>query len=80
MLAAYLETANEINSMTTLKFFSRFGEATRVLRQFDGSTDATAIKIFELYKLHAKQVTGVVDQAIVTYAPAIRKRELPPRP
>jgi hypothetical protein len=78
MLAAYLETANEINSMTALKFFSRFGEATRVLRQFDGSPDATAIKIFDLYKLHAKQVTGVIDQAIVRYAPAIRKRELPP--
>jgi hypothetical protein len=78
MLAAYLETASDINSMTALQFFSRYGEASRVLRQFDGSPDAAAIRVFELYKLHAKQVTGVIDQAIARYAQAIRKRELPP--
>lgn len=77
MLAAYLETANQINSMPAIRFFSRFGEATRVVRQFDGSADTTAMKIYELYKLHAKQVTGVVDQAISRYAPAIRNRKLP---
>jgi hypothetical protein len=78
MLAAYLETANEIKSMTALRFFSRFGEAARVLRQFDGSADATAITIFELYKLHAKQVTSVVDEALAMNASAIRERTLPP--
>jgi hypothetical protein len=77
MIAAYLETANEIEKMNALQFFSRFGEASRVLRHFPGNAEATAIQIFDLHRRHAKQVTGVIDQAFAKYAPAIRKRELP---
>lgn len=77
MIAAYLETANEINTMQPLQFFGRFGEAARVLRQFEGSAETTALQIFELYKRHAKQVTRVVDQAISRHAAEIRLRNLP---
>jgi hypothetical protein len=78
MIAAYLETANEIEKMNALQFFSRFGEASRVLRHIPGSAEATAIQIFDLHRRHAKQVTGVIDQAFAKYGADIRKRALPP--
>ena len=77
MIAAYLETASEITKMDALRFFSRYGEASRVLRHIADPPDAAAIKIFELHQRHAKQVTSVVDQAIAKYATPIRNRELP---
>ncbi len=77
MIAAYLETANEIEKMDALQFFGRFGEASRVLRHIPGNPEATAMQVFDLHRRHAKQVTGVIDQAIAKNAPAIRKREFP---
>jgi hypothetical protein len=77
MLAAYLETANEIERMDALQFFSRFGEASRLLRQMNGNPDAVAMQIFDLHRRHAKQVTGVIDRAFAKYAAEIRKRTLP---
>jgi hypothetical protein len=77
MIAAYLETANEIEKMDAHQFFSRFGEASRVLRHIPGNAEATAIQIFDLHRRHAKQVTGVIDKAFADHAAAIRKRELP---
>jgi hypothetical protein len=77
MIAAYLETANDIEKMDALQFFSRFGEASRVLRHLPGNADATAMQVFDLHRRHAKQVTGVIDQAFAKHGAAIRKRELP---
>jgi 7-cyano-7-deazaguanine synthase in queuosine biosynthesis len=77
MIAAYLETANEIEKMDALQFFSRFGEASRVLKHIGGNAEATAMQIFDLHRRHAKQVTGVIDQAIAKHGSEIRKRELP---
>jgi hypothetical protein len=78
MLAAYVETANEINSMEAVEFFGRFGETARAVRELGGDASESAEKVFELYKTHARHVVSVVDQAITKYAPAIRTRKLPP--
>ena len=78
MVAAYVETANQVASMTPLEYFARLGEISRVLRHIPGSPDATALRIYELHKRHAEQVTGVVDAAIATHAKQIRERILPP--
>lgn len=78
MLAAFVETANEIEGMDAQAFFARFGEAYRVLRYVEGTPDAVAMQIFDLHRRHAKQVTGAVDAALASHAKAIRKRELPP--
>ena len=48
MIAAYLETANEIEKMDALQFFSRFGEASRVLKHLGGNADATAMSAIPL--------------------------------
>ena len=77
ILAAYLETANEIEKMDALRFFGRFGEASRVLRHIGGNPEAVAMQVFDLHRRHAKQVTGVIDAGLAKYGPAIRKRELP---
>jgi len=77
MIAAYLETANDIEKMNAVQFFSRFGEASRVLRHIAGTPDAVALQLFDLHQRHAKQVTGVIDQAFAKHGAAIRKRELP---
>lgn len=77
MIAAYVETASDICRMSALEFFGRYGEVSRVLKHLDGSADATALKVFELYRRHAKAVSEVIDQSIVTYAGAIRERRLP---
>jgi hypothetical protein len=78
MLAAYLETASQIAGMSAVEFFARYGEASRVLRHAEGDPEATAVRIFNLYREHAREVNNVVDQALARYAAQIRRRELPP--
>jgi hypothetical protein len=77
MLAAYLETANQITRMTPLQFFTRFGEASRVLCHLGDDPEATALQVFRLHQNHAREVAKVIDTAIGRYAGAIRLRELP---
>lgn len=64
--------------MSPSEFFSRFGEASRVLRHLDGSPDSTALKIYELLRRHAEQVTTVVRGAIASHAEDLLQRTLPP--
>ncbi|MBE3100120.1 MAG: 7-cyano-7-deazaguanine synthase [Planctomycetes bacterium] len=77
MLAAYVETASEVTKQSATEFFSRYGEVGRVVRHLDGSADMAALKIYELYQRHSKQVVKVVDEGIAAHATAIRNRELP---
>lgn len=77
MLASYVETALEVTKLTAPEFFGQYGEVGRVLNHLDGSPDTSALKIFELYQRHSKQVGKVIDDAIVKNASAIRNRELP---
>ncbi len=78
MLAAYVETANELTDMNALAFFGRYGEAARVLKHLNGSPDAAALHIYELHHRHARYITKVIDDAIAQNRSAIRKRQLPP--
>jgi len=78
MMAAYVETANEVADMAALDFFGRYGEAARVLKHLNGSPDATALQIYELHRRHAQCITKVVDEAIAQNRRAIRKRQLSP--
>lgn len=77
MVAAYVEMASEVARMSPVEFFSRFGEASRVLLHLDGSPESVGLRLFELHQRHARQVTKVVDDAIATHARAIRERTLP---
>ena len=77
MLAAYVETANQLVRMDALGFFSEYGEASRVLRHLNGSPDTTALRLFELHQKHARQVKSVITAAISKHSEAILERSLP---
>jgi 7-cyano-7-deazaguanine synthase in queuosine biosynthesis len=77
MISAYVETASQLTRMTPVDFFSRYGEASRVVRQLEGSPDSTALMLFGLHRKQARQVTQVIDAAIAKHASAIRERKLP---
>lgn len=77
MLASYVETSSDIGKMSAVEFFSRYGEASRVLRHLNGSADTTAMHVFEMHQRHARQISKVVDDAIARHAAAIRERRLP---
>lgn len=77
MLASYVETSQQIERMTPVDFFSRYGEAARALRHVGLPEDAAAQRIFDLYLRHAKQVLEVVESGVARSGKAIRSRTLP---
>lgn len=79
MLESYIKTATEISKLRSEdEFFSRFGEASRLLRHVKGMVaDEAAAGITKLYHRHASAVVGTLDDAIKAHASAIRGEELP---
>lgn len=81
MAESYVRTATEISKMNGngTAFFSRFGEAMRVLRHLGdhGTSDQVATKVYDLYKRHAGQVCRVIDDAIANHAADLRQGTLP---
>src|SRR5262249_6156624 len=77
LLAAYLETAEQVAEMTATRFLSRFGEVYRALPVIDAHPDTATSRVFELDKRHAREVNGVIERAIADHSRAIRRRELP---
>lgn len=77
MLASYVETAQQVSEMSVTDFFSKFGEAARVLPHTGLPADEAAKRIHQLYKRHGEQVMSVIDAAVDTHKVAIRKRTLP---
>jgi len=77
MLAAYVETANQLARMDAFGFFSEYGESSRVLRHLDGSPDTTALRLFELHRRHARQIKSVITSAVAEHSEAILERSLP---
>jgi hypothetical protein len=79
MLAVYAEMANHLGRMTPPQFFARFGEVSRVFPGVEGPPEVVAQRVFALYRKHAEQVTGVIDQALGRHISAVRERSLPAR-
>ncbi len=78
MAAAYLERANQVKSLTDVsQFLASYAEVNRVFRYIDGSTAQAAQRVFDLYKRHATEVTGAVDDLVSRNIAAIRERTLP---
>ncbi len=76
MLASYVETAQQVASMSDEEFFSRYGEAARALRHVGLPEGEAARRIVDLYKRHAAQVMSVIDEGVAKYGAAIRSRSL----
>lgn len=77
MLASYVEMAGEVARMSQGEFLARFGEVSRAIRYISGSADEAARRIYEMYRRHGQEVSGVVDRAIAANAKGIRERTLP---
>ena len=78
MVASLVSAADAITRMSAVEFFEHYGEASRVLRHVGESPDSAALKIYELHRRHAEQVTCVIDSAISKFARQIREGNLPP--
>jgi 7-cyano-7-deazaguanine synthase in queuosine biosynthesis len=79
MLAVYVEMASQIVRMNSTAFFGRYGESARVLRHVDGmDAQQAAHRLFTMYRDHASDVMGVVQDAIAHHAREIAFRSLPP--
>lgn len=77
MAAAYLERANQVKSLTDVsQFLASYAEVNRVFRYIDGSTAQAAQRVFDLYKRHATEVTGAVDDLVSRNIAAIRERTI----
>lgn len=81
MAESYVRTATEISKMNGngTEFFSKFGEATRVLRHLSdhGTTDQVASKVLDLHKRHAGQVCKAISDAFGKYGPDLHQGTLP---
>jgi hypothetical protein len=77
MLTAYLDLVDRVERMGEAEFFCHFGEAARALPYLDLPPRVAASRVYELYRKHARDVTGVLNRAIVNNVDAVRRRELP---
>jgi 7-cyano-7-deazaguanine synthase in queuosine biosynthesis len=78
LLAAYLETANQVERTREYDFFRKFGEVFRTLSHVAGDAETAARRVLDLYRRHAGQVTGVLDRAIEEFSGPLRRRTLDP--
>lgn len=77
MVTEYARTMLEISGMDEMRFFERFGEATRVLRHLPGTTDSVATQVFNLYKQHSGDVCAVIDSAVKDHSADLIAGTLP---
>lgn len=77
LATSYYRLAEQIEDMTPDHFFRRFGEVYRALTYLGPDTEAAAGRVFDLYRRHAAQVTGVVDGAIAHECRSVRRRRVP---
>ncbi|GAP66927.1 hypothetical protein MBSD_n2242 [Mizugakiibacter sediminis] len=79
MAAAYLERANQVKNLTDVtQFVSSYPDVGRVLKYLNySSTGQAAQRVFDLYKRHADEVTGALDELGRRYFTQIRERSLP---
>lgn len=79
MAAAYLERANQVKNLTDVsQFVSSYPDVGRVFKYLNyNSAGQAAQRVFDLYKRHAKEVMGAVDELLSRHRTAIRERTLP---
>ena len=77
MVLGYVRPATMVSGMEDTAFFARYGEASRVVRQFSEPADVVAERIFDLYRRHASAVCRVFDGAIASHPEALRQGDLP---
>lgn len=78
MAAAYLERANQVKGLGDVaQFVSSYPDVGRVFKFLGGDTGQAAQRVFDLYKRHANEVMGALDELLSRHSTAIRERTLP---
>lgn len=78
MAAAYLERANQVRNLTDVaQFVSSYPDVGRVFKFLGGDTAQVAQRVFDLYKRHANEVMGALDELLSRHRTTIRERTLP---
>jgi 7-cyano-7-deazaguanine synthase in queuosine biosynthesis len=79
MAAAYLERANQVKGLTDVaQFISSYPDVGRVFKYLNySSLGPAAQRVFDLYKRHANEVMGALDELLSRHRTAIRERTLP---
>lgn len=78
MAAAYLERANQVKGLGDVaQFVSSYPDVGRVFKFLGGDTGQAAQRVFDLYKRHANEVMGALDELLSRHRTAIRERTLP---
>lgn len=79
MAAAYLERANQVKGLSNVaQFVSSYPDVGRVFKFLNcNSAGQAAQRVFDLYKQHAKEVMGALDELLGRHRTAIRERTLP---
>jgi 7-cyano-7-deazaguanine synthase in queuosine biosynthesis len=78
MAAAYLERANQVKNLTGVAdFISSYPDVCRVFKYLNTSAGQAAQRVFDLYKRHAEEVMGALDDLLSRHSKEIRERTLP---
>jgi hypothetical protein len=78
VLAAFLDAAARVERVgSAAGLVAQFGEAARVLGAGGEPAAVVADRVFRLYRQHAREVAGVLDEAGRRHIGALRRRELP---
>jgi 7-cyano-7-deazaguanine synthase in queuosine biosynthesis len=79
MAAAYLERANQVKGLTDVaQFISSYPDVGRVFKYLNyNSTGQAAERVFDLYKRHANEVMGALDELLSRHRTGIRERAFP---
>jgi 7-cyano-7-deazaguanine synthase in queuosine biosynthesis len=78
MAAAYLERANQVKNLSDVtQFITSYPDVGRVFKFLGGDTGQAAQRVFDLYKRHANEVMGALDELLSRHSKGIRERTLP---
>ncbi len=77
LLESYVRTAKELSMISDFNFFTKFGEASRVIQFLDGTPDQVGSDIFELHQRHGQQIQEVLEGAVKNHARDIILDDLP---
>jgi hypothetical protein len=79
MLASFLERAFEVAGLSnTTAFVSRYPMVLRAIEAINGDSSATAERMLDLYKRHAREVKMAVQAMITKHSEGLMLRNLPP--
>jgi hypothetical protein len=77
LLESLIRTAREMESMSDRQFFSKFGEASRVINHLPGRADEVGTRILDLHRRYGAEVGRILTKGMSDHAADIREGRLP---